>query len=1308
MNKTYPQGRALTVVWSFLKPDGSAFSLAGLLPSLKYRTGRGEYAPSGVVIDQSGALTFTIPASNVIPGLYSLDLTLYGASSIELRVAYADAFRVVNPSASPAPENETSESDVESSCSLVTVAEYFKFTPVVPTAGSDGYWYINGEKVKDGSGNPVHTQYTLSIEEDGTIIINEGWDDETEYDGLKDAIDGLSTLEEAVEAAEALRVSAETSRVTAESARASAEASRATAEGLRAAAETARVSAETARASAEVSRDSAESARVSAEGIRDGNETIRKSSETARVEAENNRATAEGTRVLAEAARASAETSRASAEQARATAESGRVASEDARGDAEAARVAAEGEREERALADHLQAVADSEQAASDHTRANTDHATAGADHTQAGTDHTRAGTDHSTASSDHTQAGNDHMQAGSDHTQAVSDHAQAMYDHESWQETLNQKANKDGRYDLMVVGAALNLDAPITTEDAFLVRPTGGADVEAADGVAQITEVKGNSVKFNQLVDTNTTTVTVTSGHKYYARISGTASVATSTGAAISVTGGSDTVIDLTAAEIADLTTVEAVEAWLAENIGAMAYYPHTAGTVLNNCMEGIEAPGYNLLDPTTGKAQIIGAYSDLYGNYYGIVGTHGTLTFTDAYGNESAITPDSDGKFELTVPGELSVASAGADCAVFLWWDGTKKEYQPYEFNEGFLDVKHIYGKLNGAGDLVQVWADGMPGDEDARDILHIEDGETVADKIYEQDTPLRYTNLVYQGSSHFADGTPVVLPVTYKVNNWSIESIIPQNTSSALVTASPVLTCKYSLGAVDLLNTHTDEIADLYATKADTEGSYPGIISGNLVDVNGVGTDQEFVYRPTGGGEALAGNGNGVVQAIKGRTLVWNQLAEPINRTLRGITATTDAATGIITFSGAGDGNAGSIQFFLNLGFKSGHKYYIELYDLDNSGITAAQGTSDKQVPWLFTSNMSLGNPGSPVQTSGIYTATADVAAGAAIRFTFSQNITQFSYRYRIQVIDLTAMFGAGYEPTTVAEFKALFPESYYAFTPSKVLLPLRISGLVSKDADDQELATLSLPVVGKTATDGNGNAIVPFPDGMYGTPTVYDTATKVGGSKVMGIVNLGELNWTKQTTGSGTGGGETPFFRTTISDMKRSTMQVVCQSYIYANSGDKRMNTAEWSSARQLNIWDSAFYNSTAAEFKAAMAGVYLVYERETPVPFTWDEPLEMIYPAPAGGTEAIIPLGVDESGVPATAPLKATIFYSKDYVQTINDMPKDFDTTASIDALASALATTLSTALNGTLTITRGAYDESTKKYAWTVTFTPNV
>ena len=77
----------------------------------------------------------------------------------------------------------------------------------------------------------------------------------------------------------------------------------------------------------------------------------------------------------------------------------------------------------------------------------------------------------------------------------------------------------------------------------------TGGAGTDAtlprtsvADGVADVLAIKGNTVVWNQLVGSDTSSVTVPSGHKYLGIIGGTSAIATSDGTAVSVTAPSVT----------------------------------------------------------------------------------------------------------------------------------------------------------------------------------------------------------------------------------------------------------------------------------------------------------------------------------------------------------------------------------------------------------------------------------------------------------------------------------------------------------------------------------------------------------------------------------------------------------------------------------------------------------------------------------------------------------------------------------------------------------------------------------------------
>ena len=585
---------------------------------------------------------------------------------------------------------------------------------------------------------------------------------------------------------------------------------------------------------------------------------------------------------------------------------------------------------------------------------------------------------------------------------------------------------------------------------------------------------------------------------------------------------GKTTAALGITTAEITTDAGVAAFEAWLASNIGKRAYYPHTEPTVLNVNMAGIETVGRNLLDPTTGKARIIGAYSDVYGNYYGITGTHGAITFTSDMGETSTITPDEDGKFLLEEPGELSVADAGADCCVFLWWDGTQTDYVEHKDEKTYLDATHIYGKLNGTGDLVRVWPTGMPKINDIKDMLRIEDGQVVArrvigeadlgvtwflssdnifyntsiidgpqakytnllcanysvngnigttgmpdksiganngggttlyikDSSYETATDLKaaltgqllyfklatpkiYTDLVYQGSEYFADGTPVTLPLNYPADNWGIERVLPLNTSEALATAKPELTCKYSIDAVETMNTHADEIEDLYdkneeldAKKPNKTGDYPGMAVGSAKVLEGTDNKvEDFVFTAPQCADGLA-----KLNEVRGKSLVWNQLVQNGDFADGGNTPTGWVAGYGTTFDNS---NADYLKASGNYHFSQisqtpitvGHILLctcrVRYESEENTGSSYVLFSAVDSA----STNLKPSNDGSWTILSKIGPASRDgqQESYGLFRGVMAGNSLLFDKHYGIKVIDLTLMFGAGNEPTTVAEFEALY--------------------------------------------------------------------------------------------------------------------------------------------------------------------------------------------------------------------------------------------------------------------------------------------
>ena len=111
----------------------------------------------------------------------------------------------------------------------------------------------------------------------------------------------------------------------------------------------------------------------------------------------------------------------------------------------------------------------------------------------------------------------------------------------------------------------------------------------------AEIDKLIGGTVAWNQLVaNSGSVSVTVPSGHKSFSNIGGTKAIAISNGSAISATGGTDNIVDLTAlfgsAEIADYvysleqTTEGSGIAWLkSHGFLTKDYYAYNTGSLLS-----------------------------------------------------------------------------------------------------------------------------------------------------------------------------------------------------------------------------------------------------------------------------------------------------------------------------------------------------------------------------------------------------------------------------------------------------------------------------------------------------------------------------------------------------------------------------------------------------------------------------------------------------------------------------------------------------------------------------------------------------
>ena len=325
----------------------------------------------------------------------------------------------------------------------------------------------------------------------------------------------------------------------------------------------------------------------------------------------------------------------------------------------------------------------------------------------------------------------------------------------------------------------------------------TVGNTESVGSGTATIKKIKGNSVVWNQLVDTDTESVTTLSGHKYFKRINGVESVITSTGAAITVNDATeDNVFDLT------LMFGSGKEPTKAEfkKLFPLEYYAYNAGTVINFNGTGIKTVGFNAFNVATGTAALIG------GNEYQITGAYTALSYTDLNGQAETITPDANGLFTPSANGTLTVTGGNAtDTCVHLTWSGymngafeshwqktltlpdltaIKDANDVTLFPDGLCSVGSVYDEITSLGAVKRIGKRAYAsGDEN--------DSTVVTDK----------TNTYYVLTTPVSVTFSSPYDFNYKVDDFGTEKLLPVN---SVTPSTSALNCDvlYAMNAVDTI--------------------------------------------------------------------------------------------------------------------------------------------------------------------------------------------------------------------------------------------------------------------------------------------------------------------------------------------------------------------------------------------------------------------------------------------------------------------------------------------------------------------------
>lgn len=272
-----------------------------------------------------------------------------------------------------------------------------------------------------------------------------------------------------------------------------------------------------------------------------------------------------------------------------------------------------------------------------------------------------------------------------------------------------------------------------------FVFQSAGnGSDVGS---LAQLRALRGNTVAFNQLVDSETTSVDLISDRKYITDISGVRSLVTGDGSSVNVTGGTDQVFDLTLMFGAGKEPTTVLEF---NRLFPEPYYEYNAGELLSCKSNSYKVVGYNQFDGELEQGFVNGSgtlvnndpNSVITKNYIRVIAgqEYSASVIATGYNTFSIVEYDANHNFikrtgyitesisghELTSNtsyikvylyfNSATNTDAVSELCVHLTYDGTKTGYEPYESKTYILpnvelrSAGSVYDELKPNGTLIR----------------------------------------------------------------------------------------------------------------------------------------------------------------------------------------------------------------------------------------------------------------------------------------------------------------------------------------------------------------------------------------------------------------------------------------------------------------------------------------------------------------------------------------------------------------------------------------------------------------------------
>lgn len=246
------------------------------------------------------------------------------------------------------------------------------------------------------------------------------------------------------------------------------------------------------------------------------------------------------------------------------------------------------------------------------------------------------------------------------------------------------------------------------------------------------------------------------------------------------------------------------------------------------------------------------------------------------------------------------------------------------------------------------------------------------------------------------------------------------------------APELTTSNEQIVVKVGNKTSNALTVPYAQRADFATDLSGRVEA---------TPEVFTYRPSAGDKSIKDD-NAFIRRVKGNSVVFNQIGNPLSANggwyLNPVYGTVEYGDNYIKITSVSDSQAVN-----GMGLScvqplaqaiNGHAY---LMTVDMKPSKAMQCVFRNFADtWTGNKYDLIGGQWSNI--SYIVTCTSETTRYPYIGNSLgSQIVSGDTIEIKnLMIIDLTAMFGTGNEPTTVEEFRALYPNSYYPYNAGEL--------------------------------------------------------------------------------------------------------------------------------------------------------------------------------------------------------------------------------------------------------------------------------